>query len=359
MLYLDLKYLAYIRGRLEGFTQKKDNVFNFRCPICGDSAKSKHKKRGYIFPWKQRLQFSCKNCGESHSFQNFLQLMDKNQYDDYLVELFKEKYVNSGSRRKSESANADVKFDIDEPEVVIRPDETPTGNAALFYSLCTPLDTLPSNNPAVAYCISRLIPKFQFKRLYYIDDMTKFNQMENIPEIKVAEPRLVIPMWSSCGKLIGLACRSLAENASLRYLNIKIDDSTQVFGLERVDPTKTIYVCEGPIDSLFLPNSIAVVGLTFGKIKEVMADLNIARDQMVIIIDNQPRNKEVCAILERLIKEGFTVVIWPSTGDFGKDINKMIENGITPREVFSMINDGACRGMEATLRFNSWKKVRK
>jgi hypothetical protein len=90
-----------------------------------------------------------------------------------------------------------------------------------------------------------------------------------------------------------------------------------------------------------------------------MADLNIARDQMVIIIDNQPRNKEVCAILERMIKEGFTVVIWPTTGDFGKDINKMIENGITPREVFSMINDGACRGVEATLRFNSWKKVRK
>lgn len=356
MLYLDLKFLHFLQNKLDGFTPKKDNVWVMRCPICGDSKINKNKKRGYIYAWKNKLMFSCHNCGESHTFKNFLKLIDPYLYDQYRLEHFKEvtgttyqPVVKKETTELQQPANThEDKFAKLKKEKTIED---------IFYEICPSLDTLPKDNPAVSYCIERKIPSVVFKRLFYIDDTKKLLQIQPDLDIKFSEKRLVLPFFDKCGKLIGLTCRSLAKNTKLRYLTVKLSETSQVFGMDNVDPTKTIYVLEGPIDSLFIPNAIAVTGTAFGKVESILSELNIARDQVVLICDNQPRNKELVKIQEKLINNGFSVVVWDVDDSLGKDVNSLIQDsGMSPMEVFSIIKRSVCRGMSALMKFNQWKK---
>lgn len=350
MLYIDLKYLHFLQNKLEGFVQKKDNVFNFRCPRCGDSRKDKNKKRAFIYSWKNILRFSCHNCGESHTFGNFLSLTDPNLYEQYRVELFKEKYGSNRSTPKKEEVVAAPKSNTEEKLAKLKTLES------IFHSICTPLSSLPDDNPAVAYCLSRKIPRSTFSRLYYIDDTMKLLEISPDLNVKFSEKRLVLPFFDKCGNLIGMTCRALGSS-KLRYLTVKLTDHVQVFGMDRVDPTKKLYVVEGPIDSLFLPNAIAVTGTSFGKVDSVLRDLNIAPDQAVIIIDNQPRNKEVVKIHSRLIDAGYTSVVWDIDDSLGKDINALVQNStLSLIDVYKIIKRCTTRGLEARMKFIQWKK---
>ena len=133
------------------------------------------------------------------------------------------------------------------------------------------------------------------------------------------EPRLVLPFIDKDGMLFGFTGRSFKKN-SLRYLTIMIDDTKpKIFGLDKVDFNRKYYVVEGPIDSLFLDNAIAVSGTSFGKLSETGLD----KDNLNIVFDNQPRNVEVCKLIEKNIDQGYSVVIWPQT-IIAKDINETI-----------------------------------
>lgn len=355
MLYLDLKYLHFIQHKLEGFVRKKDHVFLSRCPICGDSATNRNKKRFYLYSWKNELRVRCHNCGYSERFGTFLKDFDNFVYGQYRVELFKEKYGASYNEKQKEVVEEPTFKTSEEIEKELNRDKSVE---EMFHTICTPLNELDPTNPAVKYCIDRKIPKFYFSRLFYIDNTTKLNKISPELDLKYGDERLVIPFFDKQGTLIGLTCRALAKKTKLRYLSVKLkEDVTQIFGLDKVDPTKTIYVVEGPIDSLFLPNSIAVTGTAFGKIESVLEELNIASDQVVMIVDNQPRNSEVVKVLERLINKKFNVVIWDIDDSVGKDINAMIKDGgLTPKDVFQSIKRCTYRGLEAMVKFIQWKK---
>jgi hypothetical protein len=164
------------------------------------------------------------------------------------------------------------------------------------------------------------------------------------------EPRLVFPFYSDTGKLLGLSGRAF-DDEHLRYMTIKADDTdTLIFGLERFDNTKPGYVVEGPIDSFFLPNCIAVGGTAFSKL-----DLYAEKDKVTIVFDNQPRNPEVCALFRKKIVEDFKVCVWPEYL-VEKDINDMILNGATPETVKQMIDEHTFVGDKAMLQFNDWRK---
>jgi hypothetical protein len=136
---------------------------------------------------------------------------------------------------------------------------------------------------------------------------------------------------------------------SLRYVLIKIkEDEDLVFGLNEVDKTKPIHVCEGPLDSLFLPNAIAVGGTSFGK----METIGLPKDKLVMIVDNQPRNKDVCRVLDKIIDRQYNVVIWPQTL-VEKDINEMVENGI---DAVKLVKDNTFTGLVAKMKFVEWKR---
>lgn len=339
-LFIDLKYINLLSNRLPLFKKRNDFLFNFRCVLCGDSSNRKNKARGYFYkvPNKNDMYMKCHNCGASTLFSTFLKSQDLNLYNEYSLEKFMDKQP--------------VKKKEPEPFSFVV-DESRFAPKGLIDELLDRLDTLPEDNEAVVYCRKRKIPEKWFARLYYIDDVRKINNLTDKYKDKLTtnEPRLILPFYNRKGELEGLNCRAL-RNESLRYLSIKIkDDGLMLFGWDILDYSKKIYAVEGPIDSMFLDNSIAVGSTSFAKIKRA----GIPMDNLVIILDNQPRNKDVVKIYQGYINNQHKILIWP---DFdAKDINDLIVDGMSSAEIMKMIDMNTFEGLEAQLKFNQWKKV--
>ena len=143
------------------------------------------------------------------------------------------------------------------------------------------------------------------------------------------------------------------NDSPLRYLTMKfLEDVPLIYNLNKVDKTKTIYVTEGPIDSLFLPNSIAVGGSDFKKLDDSI------KDNAVIIFDNEPRSKEIIKKLKEVIDLGYKVVIWHNKRVNGiKDINDMIMDGLSQTNVLDIINTSIFDGLSAKLKLTEYKKT--
>lgn len=333
-VFLDTKYLLLISNRLPLFKKKKDNTYNCRCIICGDSQKNRRKARGYFFTYKTDLRYKCYNCDLSLSFGNFLKQQDGVLYSQYALE----KYAEGNVR----TANAVPELKFEQP-VFKSPEER------LIDYLLTRIDQIEEpTHEVLQFCAARKIPKAKYKQLYFISNVKDIVQLnEKYKEsIKGEEPRLVLPFYDDNGQLSGVTCRALRGEA-LRYITVKIkEDTPLIFGINDIDKTKPVYVVEGPIDSLFLDNCIAAGGTSFDKVQ------NLA-EEMIYIFDNQPRNKEVCKIIEKNINQGRTVVIWPQTLQ-EKDINDMVLAG---KDVKKIIKENTFNGLTAMTKFISWKRV--
>ena len=344
-LFTDVKYLNQIGNKLSLFKKKGPYLYNCRCPICGDSQTKKNKARGFFYRRANDLYYKCHNCDASQHFGTFLKDFDSLLYREYRLE----RYSAGENGRAHANPERDLKltFDFTAAESLL---PQPT----LLDQLLDRVDALPADHEARIFCESRKIPACQLSRLYFIDDMRKIGQISPgmRDKIRSSEPRLVIPFRASDGRLLGLTCRAL-RGEELRYIAVKIDqDAPQIFGLDEANPLTTVYVTEGPLDSLFLPNAIAVGGTGFGKLDQ----LNIENRRLTLVIDNQPRNKEVVAIYGRAIKDGYNVFIWPDIDC--KDINELVlSQEQNSRQLADFIDNHTYSGLRATVEFNNWKKV--
>jgi len=141
--------------------------------------------------------------------------------------------------------------------------------------------------------------------------------------------------------------------STVKYITVKVDKSIDRlwYGLWRCDPKKTVYVVEGPIDSLFIPNSIAMVGA--GAINNMPSRL--VDSNMVFALDNEPRNKQIVQYNEELVRQGKKVCVWPK-GIEEKDINDM-SYSISTKKIKKIMDENSFSGLEATARLREWKKV--
>jgi hypothetical protein len=73
----------------------------------------------------------------------------------------------------------------------------------------------------------------------------------------------------------------------------------------------------------------------------------------VWIYDNEPRNREIVNRISKTIDSGDSVVIFPSSMD-EKDINDMV---IAGHDVQKIVECNTYSGLEAKLKFNTWKKI--
>jgi hypothetical protein len=342
-LYIDIKYLHAIAYRLENFKKKSQDLFNCRCPLCGDSQRNKKRARGYFYRGKQDLYYKCHKCGASHHFGTFLKNFDPNQYSQYVVE----RYADGGHGRATAHKNVEEVLKFEEPKFTKKPEPK------LIDSIMDRLDTLPDDHEVIQYVTNRRIPRDAFDRLYFIPNVKDVIQLNDKYKnsIITSEPRLAIPFLDGNNKLLVVSLRGI-RGESLRYINIKVDeDAPSIFGLDKVDPTQEVFVVEGPLDSLFLHNSIACAGTSFGKIDQ----LPIAKDKITIIFDNQPKNRDVGKLMNKYIDQGYRIVIWPDVP--GKDINEMIENGLTSEEIQDIINHNKFLGLAAKAKYAMWRKV--
>jgi len=124
------------------------------------------------------------------------------------------------------------------------------------------------------------------------------------------------------------------------------EDAPKIYGLDQVDSSKPIYIVEGPFDSTFIQNAVAMCG----------SDVNIGSfgwSNYIYVFDNEPRNREIVNRISKTIDRGDKVVIW-STSIEQKDINDMVLAGLN---VQSVVESNTYSGLEAKIKFNNWKKV--
>jgi transcription elongation factor Elf1 len=339
MLYIDVNFASILGSRLRNFKKKSDYLWNYSCPVCGDSSKNKLKARGYIYKVKSDLFVKCHNCGYGTNLGNFIKYVDTKLYDEYVLERYK------GGATKH-NANKDPAPILELPKEELLEDD--------ILSSLSRLDTLPITHPAVAYVVNRKIPKDKWGLLYFAP---KFKTYTNTVTPKFQEPvqdehpRMIIPFFTPAGKVFAYQGRAYGKEEP-KYYTIKVDETQEkIYGLDRLDYSRRIYVVEGPIDSLFLPNAIAVSGASFDTptIRQLLANATI-------VMDNEPRNKEIVKQLDKYIELGYTVCMFPDYIEH-KDINEMILSGKTADEIQELINTNTFRGIEAKLKFSTWRKI--
>ena len=94
---VDSKFIGLVSSRLQKFKRVKSDLYNFRCPICGDSQKNKSKTRGYLYSVKADMNFRCHNCGSSMTLSNFLKEVDPVIHKQYVFERFKGNKTGRGT----------------------------------------------------------------------------------------------------------------------------------------------------------------------------------------------------------------------------------------------------------------------
>ena len=322
MDFVDVKYINLISARFQKFKKIKNNLYNFRCPICGDSQKNKSKARGYLYQVKNNTNFKCHNCGVNISFNNFLKQIDSVIYKQYTFEKFKD-----GKTGRNFTADEPV-FKFEAPKFKPKLD----------------LPKASANPDAKKYLESR---KLNPDKFYYIDQFKSWtNSLKDVfDDTNKDEPRIIIPLFYQ-NTLIGFQGRSLGPS-KIKYITVMLnDDAPKIYGLDEIEKEKTVYITEGPFDSTFISNAIALCG----------ADGDVSKwgiDDCVWIYDNEPRNAEIHSRISRVIDRGEKVVIWPSFLR-EKDINDMILSGLNVQD---MIESNTYSGLEAKLKFTTWKKI--
>ena len=378
---VDSKYIGVVSSRLLKFKRVKGDLYNFRCPICGDSQKHKNKARGYLYNIKADINFRCHNCGASMTFSNFLKEIDPVIHKQYVFERFKSGHTGRGTV-------------VEEPKFNF---EAPTFNAKVLLPLCSEVRSAKRYledrglDPTKFYYAEKFKegytgrnfvveePTFDFKKPIfkrrldlpkasevsvakeYLEkrkiDPTKFYfaskfmewvniQKQTFDTIRRDESRIIIPMYDTERNLIGFQGRSLGPN-SVKYITVMLDDDApKIYGLDQIRGGDPVFVTEGPFDSTFIRNSIAMCG----------ADADVSRwgiSNPIWVYDNEPRNAEIVKRIQTAISSKQAVVIWPSN-ILQKDINDMVISG---HDVQKIVEENIYSGLEATIKFNNWKKV--
>jgi transcription elongation factor Elf1 len=335
-VFIDRKFLLLVSPKLQRFARKKDDLYNFRCPLCGDSQKNKTKSRGYVFRKKNDYFYMCHNCGISTTFYNFLKQVDPNLLKEYQLERYKNGETGNNNYPKPEFEE----FKTEKP-VFKKSLELPS------------IESLPEAHFAKVYVQQRRIPETVWSELYYAEDFAAFIQNLGITQegLHKDDKRLVIPFYNEKKELMAVQGRSLGES-KLRYITLKLhDDNKKVYGLDRIDTDELVYVVEGPIDSMFLSNAVATAD---SNLESIVATLD--KSKVVLVFDNEPRNKEIVSKINSAIDNHFNVVIWPEFVD-SKDINEMILDDFSPDEIQDIISKNTFVNLRAKMEFVNWKKI--
>jgi hypothetical protein len=341
-MYIDKKFVNFVGASLEKFAWKKDTLASCRCPICGDSSKNKNKTRGFFFVNKNKYFYKCHNCGVSCNLYGFLEKVSPSLCKEYSLEVWKD---GDGLKTKKKT----------EPVVAIK-------KIKKKYTIELPsVSELPPNHPCRTFVELRKIPRSAWKYLYYAEDFGTWARTINSESADALEQssRLVIPIVNEKGEMVGAQGRALSitgdRNArkTARYITIKTEGQEHKgwFGLDRVD-TGTIYVVEGPLDSLFLPNCVAMIGLS----DALNVPSHLKSRSLVYLIDNEPRNEAVVLTIGKLLDQDKKVCIWPDHIK-QKDLNDMIMAGMSEKQLLQTIKENTVSGLSGKIKFNNWKKI--
>lgn len=335
--FVDIHYANMLSARLDKFRVRSTNPYkiNFRCPVCGDSQRSRAKARGWLLEKDNSFHFYCHNCGSSQSFSYFLKTVDGMVYNDYIAEKF-----------MKDTKKEDKAEEVDDEQFKTK---APTFNSNPLKKL-KKISQLDPKHPLKRYVMKRGIPPQHHYRMFFAPKFKTWingiipNKFEKVGK---DEPRLVIPFIDKRGKVFGVSARGFDPNG-IRYITIMFDERPKIFGLDKVDFNRRYFVVEGALDSMFLSNAVAMAGA-----EGSTAALDNLQNA-TFVFDAEPRNKEIHKRMEKIIRNGHKICIWPSDVP-AKDINEMVLAGVD--NVEQIIIDNTYKSLEANLKLMSWRKV--
>jgi transcription elongation factor Elf1 len=318
MNYIDSKYVRLVGSQLERFKEKSKDLFNCKCPLCGDSKKKKSKCRGYIYSKENKAFYRCFNCGASMSISTFIQTINNDLFLSYLLEKFRDNKIEV----------------IKAPELVL--EKTPEQKLFETGHILKYCHKLSGNIPEDMYEIydyanNRKIPLASFEYLYAGSDLNLIaRNFDKYSELKFPVfPILVIPFFDENGGCDYIQCRHINKNEGKndrRFTTFEVNEnSLKIYGVDRIDWNKTVRIVEGPIDSLFVDNCLGMAGIS----QELLISYikKMAKKEIVFCYDNDYRyNKEILNQLKKRIDEGFSVLIYDKRFKW-KDMNDAIKGG--------------------------------
>lgn len=341
MSFVDREFALRALSHQPKFRQVTGSDFklNCRCKVCGDSQKDMNKARFWAYPAKDSgIRVHCFNCEYDAWLSKYLKEFEEDLYREYILEIRKEKTFAKPERKEVEVSD---KFKAKMPVI-----------EKLEY--CTRLDKLQPDHPIIKYVRSRFIPENQWHRLWFtmqwpaLVNSVKPGTYSN----ETNEPRLVIPIFNSNKDIESFQGRALRKDAPQKYITIKAhDDATKIYGLDTVDERKRVWVMEGPIDSLFIPNSIAITGGSM--------DLSIVpfKETRVWVMDNEARHPDTIKRMTKLVNAGERILFWDKAPWPSKDINDMIkDDGATPEQILDYMNKNTEQGLMAKMRLSRYAR---
>ena len=329
--WVDEKYVMMLDHVVDRFRIVATNPLKvvFRCPFCGDSRKSKTKARAALFMTQDGVMFKCVNCDHPTNLRGVLKRVSERMYSEYIAE-YTFKSDDKGLPRSEVRKLTERSL---KPEIKIK-----------IINL-QKLSTLDPTHPARLYWAGRMIPQRFMDDAYWCDSYYRW--VNSFIPGKFSDRllsydcgRIVLPFRNSKGIISGYTGRSI-RGEEPKYVAVSVTSEQSPFGDDRVDPTRTVYVVEGPIDSFFLDNCVAMG----------TSNRKVDYGDRVFVFDNEPRNDAIVAIVERAVTRGEKVVIWPKNLTL-KDINDMVMDGI---DVKSLVRERTFSGIRARIEFAEWR----
>jgi hypothetical protein len=346
--YIEKSYLDKIGPYLTNFQPKSDDLWNCKCPYCGDSSKNSRKTRGYFFTGTDdNCVYSCRNCDITVPLAQFLKDHFPSYHSQFKLDMF--------SKKEQKLVIKPVKKEPDKRIQTLRQKIRTIPGSYVSIS------ELDKSHKARQYIDGRDLP--DISDLGYVDDFCRYvaemtnnhERYEKLPK----DARIIIPLKLPDGTLIGFQGRAV-NDSGMRYITIKIpdmsDDYVKIYGLDRFNKDKFGFVVEGPFDSKFLPNCIAMCGASL--------DMNVVKRELIIpektivVIDNEPRNKQIVERMYAYTDAGFRIYVPPvNLNTIHKDINKMYQNGWTKSQLVELFLKNSHTSIKAKLAINQWKRV--
>jgi len=338
-MYIDLKYVKLLSPQLKNFKQTDSHTFNFSCPICGDSKKDTKKARGYLFAGKSKLFYKCHNCGTPSTFKKILQSIDDNLYNEYVDEC------------KSDLMYG--KIDLTPQRII----SEPKINNNYLLSCTDNITLLSDDHIAKKYINNRQIPESSQYDLYYINDLNVLaNQLDKYKINKskfYSTDYIIIPIRNKFDTITHIQARLITPtNDKFRFITLQVIKNTvKLYGINNIDKNnENIYIVEGAFDSMFIDNSMAMMGSSVN-IKNIKGNL-------IFIYDNEPHNDEIMKLMKRRIENGYNVVIWGTLVGAIKDINDMILANVFKNKfnLLEYIKLHTFKGEKAMIKFEEYIK---
>jgi hypothetical protein len=341
--WLEKKYLNMLSPYLRNFKRKSENLYNWSCVFCGDSVTKPRRARAYAYQVKDKFLVTCHNCSLTTNIPKLVKHVAPHLYDEYVKELMMDKYRPKEKEDLFTEKNKKSVSDLFK-------------DRQIFDGLYD-IDYLGGLHPCKLYVANRKIPQKFWRKLYYSPAFMEWTNTL-IPDkfstnaLKHDAPRLIIPFISKEKKVFGYQGRSLDPDAEVKYITIILDENQpKIFGMDTVDQDRKFFIFEGPLDSLFIPNSVACAG---GELLQTASQLK--KENAVLVFDNEPRSKETCKKMQKAINLGYQVCIWPKE-IYEKDVNEMILSKMEPEFIKTMIDDHIYVGLGAQVAFGSWRKT--